>query len=232
MEKKAPMHEELPQRQVRGAAVVRAILASAIDQLARVGYSALSIEDVALGASVNKTTVYRRWPTKASLIRDALTKYFLDAAPVPQTGALHSDLVQHLQAMRDRMTSPKGRALIGVLSAEGIDSEAHRLAREIHRQSESQHVRIIADGLRRGELPAGSSARLILRLLKGAMVDLLLLDPIDTVSDTLIEDIVNIVLVGAMHGGAVPKSAVEPRSPRGATRKGAPSPRKAKLPNR
>jgi hypothetical protein len=166
------------------------------------------------------------------LIHDALAKYFLDAAPVPQTGALHSDLVRHLQAMRDRMTSPKGRALIGVLRAEGIDSEAHRLAREIHRQSESQHVEIIANGLRRRELPPGSSAKLILRLLKGAMVDLLLLDPIDTLPDTLIEDIVKIVLVGAIHGGAVPQAAVDSRAWRGGTKKQPPSPRKTKSPKR
>src|SRR5262245_16386487 len=57
---------------VRGEAVVRGILAAALEELARTGYGALRIEGVAARAGVNKTTVYRRWATKENLVRAAL----------------------------------------------------------------------------------------------------------------------------------------------------------------
>ena len=42
-----------------------------LEELALVGYGALRVEDVAARAAVNKTTVYRRWPEKVALVRDA-----------------------------------------------------------------------------------------------------------------------------------------------------------------
>ena len=49
----------------RSERVVRDVLRAAIEELSTNGYSALRVEDVAARAGVNKTTVYRRWPTKA-----------------------------------------------------------------------------------------------------------------------------------------------------------------------
>ena len=55
----------------RGAPVVHAVLEATLDELGLVGYGALSVEQVATRAGVNKTTVYRRWPTKAALVERA-----------------------------------------------------------------------------------------------------------------------------------------------------------------
>src|ERR1700735_2678167 len=72
--------KRLPGRRVKGRAtrrqrvggrserVVEDVLAPAAKELARRGYASFRIEDVASAAGVNKTTVYRRWPTKADLV--------------------------------------------------------------------------------------------------------------------------------------------------------------------
>jgi hypothetical protein len=57
---------------VRGEAVVQKILEAAREELATVGYRGFRIEEVAARAEVNKTTIYRRWPAKADLVREAL----------------------------------------------------------------------------------------------------------------------------------------------------------------
>src|SRR5579871_6243993 len=73
----------------RSARIVAAVLDAAIDALSRASYAAVSIEDVAAAAGVNKTTVYRRWPTRAALVGAALAR--LAAAPeAADTGALES----------------------------------------------------------------------------------------------------------------------------------------------
>jgi AcrR family transcriptional regulator len=57
----------------RDATVDRRILAATFRQLVDVGYGALSIEAVAAEAGVAKTTIYRRYPTKAGLAVAALS---------------------------------------------------------------------------------------------------------------------------------------------------------------
>src|SRR5512138_898011 len=72
----------------RSERVVRDVLAAAAAEMARVGYVALRVEDVAARAGVNKTTVYRRWPTKADLVRDVLCGLGGDQHEAPDTGSL------------------------------------------------------------------------------------------------------------------------------------------------
>jgi AcrR family transcriptional regulator len=47
-------------------------LDAVIEELAAASYERLSIPDVAERAGVNKTSVYRRWPTRSDLVRAAL----------------------------------------------------------------------------------------------------------------------------------------------------------------
>lgn len=57
---------------VRGAPVIETVLEATIAELAKLGYQGLSVEQVALRAGVARTTVYRRWPTKAALVKAAI----------------------------------------------------------------------------------------------------------------------------------------------------------------
>jgi AcrR family transcriptional regulator len=45
----------------RGPKVRAAVLAATLEELAAVGYAALTVDDVARRAGVHKTTIYRRW---------------------------------------------------------------------------------------------------------------------------------------------------------------------------
>ena len=51
----------------RSARVVSAVLRMTLEVLGQEGYAGLRVEDVAARAGVNKTTIYRRWPTRADL---------------------------------------------------------------------------------------------------------------------------------------------------------------------
>ena len=56
----------------RSARVVATVLRTTLEVLGQQGYAGLRIEDVAARAGVNKTTIYRRWPTKEDLIAAAI----------------------------------------------------------------------------------------------------------------------------------------------------------------
>lgn len=63
-----------------------------MDLVGEVGYEGLTIDEVARRAGVHKTTVYRRWPTRAELVFDAAADMSRERVPVPDTGSLAADL--------------------------------------------------------------------------------------------------------------------------------------------
>ena len=87
----------------RSARVRQAILAAALHELIDNGYAALSVEAVASRAEVNKTTIYRRWPTLDDLLVDALTTWSQDAIPGADTGSIETDLLTLGRELADQL---------------------------------------------------------------------------------------------------------------------------------
>src|SRR5262244_3814918 len=80
----------------RSEHVVRRVLDAAIVELARSGYAGFRMDEVVAMAEVNKTTIYRRWPSRAALVTalvDRMSKP-LRESPLPDTGQLERDLVE------------------------------------------------------------------------------------------------------------------------------------------
>jgi len=102
----------------RNLAANRQILDAVRALLAERGYSALTIEGVAARAGVAKSTVYRRWTTKADLVVDAVVDTLaplFDAHP----GASPQDL---LRALVDALGRPEARAaFLAVISEAAVD---------------------------------------------------------------------------------------------------------------
>src|SRR4030095_5129663 len=75
----------------RSARVVADVLRTTLEVLGQEGYAGLRIDDVALRAGVNKTTIYRRWPTRADLVIATLTALASPPTAI-ETGCLERDL--------------------------------------------------------------------------------------------------------------------------------------------
>lgn len=73
-----------------------AILDAVLDVLAEQGYDGMSMDAVASRAKAGKATVYRRWPSKAHLVHDAIVRMAqqdVDLESLPDTGNLRGDIV-------------------------------------------------------------------------------------------------------------------------------------------
>jgi AcrR family transcriptional regulator len=186
----------------RSERVVHDVLEATIDELARVGYAALRMDDVAARAGVAKTTVYRRWPTKAELVDAAVREAARIDDPIPDTGSLRSDLVELLQVNVGRMALPKARALARLVANEGGDPEVDRLARKVRDEKRASHARVLERAKQRGELPAEVDSGLVVEVLFAPLVARTLRYGQKPTAEEIAR-IVDLVLAGAENGGGI-----------------------------
>ena len=95
-----------PGRRRRGAVLEAALLDAAWQELCDVGYGALTFDAVAQRAGTSRPVIYRRWATKAELVRAAVEHALRrgDAA-VPDTGSLRGDLIAVMRYANGRTVS-------------------------------------------------------------------------------------------------------------------------------
>ncbi|MGK3998819.1 TetR/AcrR family transcriptional regulator [Sorangium sp. So ce1024] len=183
---------------VRGEPVVRGILAAALEELASAGYRALRIEDVATRAGVNKTTVYRRWPTKEDLVRAALLSVTDEKIVPPNTGSLRGDLLALGRVIIEIQTSPVGQSLFHVFLAEGPDSELMAIARSLRASQEAGVRAIVESAIARGELAPGADPMLPCELLGAYLTRRLIADRV-SVDEAQLARVVDVILLGVLH---------------------------------
>ena len=112
----------------RGDALLEAIHEAVMEELAEVGYGALSIERVAERARTGKASIYRRWPTRLELVLAAIDNVMPRYDDVPDTGNVRDDLLVVLRRIASIMGSRAGAAAKACV--EGTDDELARAVRE------------------------------------------------------------------------------------------------------
>ena len=143
----------------RGAAVVEAVLDGTLTLVAERGY-AFSVEEVAAHVGVNKTTVYRRWPTKAALVADAMSRFAEQQVPAPSASrdpvaALTALALQVAAALR---TPAGSRALRAVAAAVGEDDSLTDVAAAFFDARFALATPLIERGVAEGRLREGVDA--------------------------------------------------------------------------
>lgn len=155
----------------RSEQVVRRVLDAAIVELARSGYAGFRMDEVVSMARVNKTTIYRRWPSRAALVTalvDRMRKP-LRESPLPDTGQLERDLVE---AFTRRFTAGRkieGRAWARLL-AERYSPEVEAIIKDAVDERGGEWRAMVTRAIARGEIPPGTDAQLLLHLVR-AIVD-------------------------------------------------------------
>jgi AcrR family transcriptional regulator len=117
----------------RSARVRRKVFDATLALLADSGYQSLTIDAVAARAGVNKTTVYRNWPTKASLIRAAAEDRSASLVRTDTTGDPERDLVAMLTSVAANLASPVGQALVIATLNEADDPQVREARAEFWR---------------------------------------------------------------------------------------------------
>lgn len=162
-----------------------AILDATLTGVAEVGYERLSMDDVASRAGVGKAAIYRRWPSKAVVVADAIAHWRRRLGPVepPDTGSLRGDIEALVAAAPDLddADSQMIRVVVGVATAAMHNPVLAAALDDLVLSTPRQVIRAVLDhAVARGEIPAGRDHSLIpdaalglnvLRVITGRPID-------------------------------------------------------------
>lgn len=168
------------ERRARGDDVVQAVLEATLNVLAERGYAALRIDDVAARAKVNKTTIYRRWPTKNELVAAAVLGG-PEVSDIPDTGALDSDLREFLRLAAAELEHDLGRAMLNLIVVERTHPDLAEVAPVVDRYLRGLPRVMFERAAARGELAPSTDIDVALGTLLGSMYTRLVIEqqPVD-----------------------------------------------------
>ena len=183
-----------------------AVLTATLAELAERGYAALTIEHVARRAGVHKTTIYRRWEDRERLVVDALTDHVAAEVPIPDTGAIATDLREHARALVGWLSSPIGRAVMAATLSDAarvpeVAAVKRRYFDDRYRRAEP----VIARAIARGELPADTDpAELVKAMIAPIYLRFLVTaDPVDeTTADQAAQAALAVARAGLLRASA------------------------------
>lgn len=181
----------------RDARIDEAVLRATVDLLEHVGYLELTIGKIAQRAGTTKPAIYRRWPTKAHLVHEAVFPT-QDLGTRPSSGDLPDDVRVLVVLGLDLLGRPAARAALPGLLAE--TSADPRLAAEVLGRAAGgtwawlQH-RLDA-GVAAGEVRADVTASTVFELIAGAAFVATATRPHDAVDEAWIDEVVDLILRG------------------------------------
>ncbi|MCG5219389.1 TetR/AcrR family transcriptional regulator [Streptosporangium sp. KLBMP 9127] len=146
------------------------IFRATLAMLAEKGYEGLTVEGVAERSGVNKTTIYRWWPSKSALLGAALLESDLLEFDAPDTGTLHGDLVALTRQIVTLLTEPPAADIaVAALGAAVRTPELASSARTFFAERFARESVIFERARERDELPVHADPLLIMDLLAGAV---------------------------------------------------------------
>lgn len=184
----------------RSARVLVEVLRAAAAELAESGYAAFRIERVAAAAGVNRSTIYRRWPEKASLVEDAV-RALGERPRAPDEGSLQADMHALLDMLRGYAESPAWRGVLRMIATEVHVPDVSAIGARVRENFQAPWIECLERAKARGELPAKLDPRIVVDTTLGAIFFRFLRSG-GVYDRAFAERVIAVVIQGAAHGGA------------------------------
>lgn len=172
----------------------RTILEATLSLIARNGFAALRIDEIAEVAGVSKTTIYRRWPSKLHLAADAFKE--LPDLPPPDRGDLLGDLTALVTSLVELFEKAPLATVLPALAAErSRNAELSTIVAPMIREKRAPFFDVLRRGMARGELPATLNLDVTVDMLIGPALTRVLVTG-DVVDEHYVRETVRAALSG------------------------------------
>jgi AcrR family transcriptional regulator len=151
----------------RTARVRAAVLDATLALLRDEGFAAITFDAVAKRSGIHRTTLHRRWPSRAALVADALAESSAQQVPVPDTGSLTGDLRAFARSVRGAITSRSSRGIASALADPAVAGELAQVTQRFW-SARFEAARILVERAQaRNELPASTDPVFVIELVGG-----------------------------------------------------------------
>src|SRR5215218_4201402 len=148
----------------RTARIRATVLDATVAELIAHGYAGLTVEGVAARAGVNRTTLYRRWGDRNSLIVDAIETFGAAEVEVPDSGDIDEDLRLWARSILATLTGSVSGALIrAVFGGAGDSPQVQELRQRFWLTRSALIMPMVSRAVERGQLPAGTDPEEVIR---------------------------------------------------------------------
>lgn len=166
-------------RPARGQATTEALQRVVRELLEEAGYQGLTIEGVAARSGVAKTSIYRRWPSKAEMVFDLMLHSSAELPAMDDRGSLTGDLEALSARIVALVAGPLGRRVFPGLICDAASDPAlmRRFRATFVADGRDQIAQVLERSVRRGELTDAGAAADVQAVLIGAALMFALLHP-------------------------------------------------------
>ena len=154
------------QRVLRSKATV---LHSTVALLLERGYGGTSVDEIARRSGVAKTTIYRHWPTRTDLLRDACANI---GTPLdrPDTGDLKADLTAVLKNLAALLRSAQWATVLpSIIDAAERDPDIAAMYGELQQEYSSVLQEIMSAPEHKEKLPKNADVSVLIAMLVGPL---------------------------------------------------------------
>jgi len=177
----------------RDGALDERILEQVVALLGSRGYAGLTLDELAVRSGVAKTTILRRWPSKAAVAAAGVERVALQSVDVPDSGTLRGDLHALLHGAVDTFVRGRGQFVPRLLREAGHHPEIADLLFTVIHTRRQAYRRVLALAIARGELAPSGDHELLIDLLIGPIWTRLLITR-DPITGEYVDSVVETVL--------------------------------------
>src|SRR3954453_20058304 len=171
----------------------RRILDAALELLASGSYADFRLDELAKRAGVAKTTILRRWPSKAAVAAAAVEQLALQTVDIPASATLRGDLHALLTSAVAVFTKGHGAFVPRLIRESGHHPEIADLLQTVIHTRRLAYRRVLNRAIARQELDPGFDQEVIIDLLVGPMWTRLLITR-ERITKPFVDDIGDAVI--------------------------------------
>ena len=146
-----------------------AVLGATVQLLFERGFGGATVDEISRRSGVAKTTIYRHWPTRTDLLRDACSTL---GTPLetPDTGSFEADVTALMRNLAHILRSAKWTSVLpSIIDAAERDPDIAEMYSKLQRGYSAPLETVIQRALRKGELADDTDAAILIAALTGPL---------------------------------------------------------------
>ena len=145
------------------------VLAATAELLFERGFAGASVDEIARRSGVAKTTIYRHWPTRADLLRDACSTIGTPQ-DVPDTGSIEGDVTALMTNLAHLLRTAKWTSVLpSIIDAAERDPDIADMYGKLQHGYSTPLETVILRAMERGELPEDTDTPVLIAALTGPL---------------------------------------------------------------